>query len=444
MTTNDQDFLKAFYRQLDPAIPADPASSMYVKLYEVADLVPTDPVDELKTAIDWSVVQSAQLFSGFRGTGKSTELRRLEARLAADPLNVVVRCDMQDYLNLSTPVDVSDFLLAIAGAFGDELAKNPRMAGVPLLKEGYWTRFAAWVTRTQVELSEVGMSTASLGVPAELKLNLKQDPTFRQKLQKRLEGHIGPLTRETHRFFEDCYKAVVEQFGPEVRLIFLLDSIEQIRGAATNAEAVADSVATLFHGHADKLRLPYLHVVYTVPPWLKIKAPSAAGLYSGYQQIPCVKVRTRDGVPHQPGLDALAHIVGQRGDWARLLGDRAALDRISLASGGYLRDLFRILQATLRLARGKALPASEAVRTLAIDEIRNSYLPLSQADAEWLGRVDASHDSELPAGDRLPDLARYFDNLLVMTYRNGGEWFGVHPLVVDAVRAARGSGTTGA
>lgn len=431
--TNDQDFLKDFYQKLDPAIPADPGSSRYVKLYEVQDLVPTDPVDELKTAIDWSVVKSAQLFSGFRGTGKSTELRRLEVLLAADPLNVVVRCDMQDYLNLSTPVDVSDFLLAIAGAFGEELAKNPKLARAPVLTEGYWTRFAAWMTRTNVDLSEASLA---IGDVAELKLNLKQDPTFRQKLQKRLEGHIGPLARETHLFFEDCYKAVEAEFGEHVRLVFLLDSIEQIRGAATNGEAVADSVATLFHGHADKLRLPYIHVVYTVPPWLKIKAPSVASLYSGYQQIPCVKVRTREGAPHPPGLDALAKIVAQRGDWQRLLGDRAALDRISLASGGYLRDLFRILQATLRLARGKPLPASESVRQLAIDEIRNSYLPLSQADADWLRRVDDSHSCELPDGDRLPDLARYFDNLLVMTYRNGGEWFGVHPLVFEAVRAA--------
>lgn len=443
MTTSDQDFLKAFYNRVDPAVPTDPGSTQYVKLYEVEDLAPTDPVDELKTAIDWSPVQSAQLFSGFRGTGKSTELHRLEARLAEDGQNFVVRCDMQDYLNLSTPVDVSDFLLAIAGAFGDKLGEDPRMAGELLLKEGYWTRFTTWMTKTQVELSEVALSAESLGVPAELKLNLKQDPSFRQKLQKRLEGHIGPLTREAHRFFEDCYKAVVARYGEEVRLVLLLDSIEQIRGGVTNAEQVADSVATLFHQHADKLRLPYIHVVYTVPPWLKIKAPSAAGLYSGYQQIPCVKVRLRDGTPHEPGLNALAAIVSQRGDWERLLGTREALDEISLASGGYLRDLFRMLQAVLRKARGKLLPASAEVRRLAVQEIGNSYLPLSQADLEWLGRVDATHTCELPSSEQLPDLARYFDNLLVMTYRNGDEWFGVHPLVVDAVRQARDGGSNG-
>jgi hypothetical protein len=431
--TTDPDFLRSFYRRLDPQIPADPSSGQYVKLYESPDLVPTDPVGEIKTTIEWSLGESAQLFSGFRGTGKTTELLRLEQELSRSPENVVVRCDMQDYLNLSTPIDVSDFLLAIAGAFGEELAKHADMAGANVIQEGYWRRFANWMVNTRVEVSELGIS-ADLPVSPDLKLNLKQDPSFRQMLQKRLEGHIGPLTRETHQFFEDCYNEVVARKGQNARVIFLLDSIEQIRGAATNAAEVADSVVTLFHGHSDKLNLPHMHVVYTVPPWLKIKAPGVAGMYSGYQQIPCVKVRDRAGRAHGPGLDAMERIVLRRGDWRQLLGDRAALDEITLASGGYLRDLLRILQATLRLARNKPLPVSETVRRLAIAEIRNSYLPLSHADVVWLARVDASRACELPDGQRLSELARYFDNLLLMTYRNGDEWFGVHPLVVGAVR----------
>jgi len=72
-----------------------------------------DPVKLLARAIEWTPGETVQLFSGFRGTGKSTELRRLRKHLK-DEGYLVVLCDMQDYLNLSMPVDITDFLMAVA------------------------------------------------------------------------------------------------------------------------------------------------------------------------------------------------------------------------------------------------------------------------------------------------------------------------------------------
>jgi len=76
MATDDATYLKDFYRALAdrPLAPDDPN---YVRLYDGEGLVPTDPIRQLQTTIEWSTLESAQLFSGFRGTGKSTELRRL-------------------------------------------------------------------------------------------------------------------------------------------------------------------------------------------------------------------------------------------------------------------------------------------------------------------------------------------------------------------------------
>ncbi len=109
MSPSDNEFLKRFYQALHdrPLDPVDDAT-LYVPLYAERSSSPTDPVDELLATIEWSPVQSAQLFSGFRGTGKSTELRRLKRGLERLGC-VVVLCDMKDYVNMSTPVDVSDF-----------------------------------------------------------------------------------------------------------------------------------------------------------------------------------------------------------------------------------------------------------------------------------------------------------------------------------------------
>lgn len=437
MAQADNGFLQLFYQQLIDK-PLEPTSDLYIPLYETRAASPADPVGELQANIEWSPVQSAQLFSGFRGTGKSTELRRLKVQLEENGA-IVVLCDMQDYLNLTTPIDISDFLLALAGAFGDELQRDESLMGHSVIKEGYWTRFWAFLSRSRVEVAGLGLN-AGVGVGdskigGDIKLNLKEDPTFRQKLQERLKGHLGALVKDVHRFLGECVLALRDKYRePTLRVVLLLDSIEQIRGTSVNAPEVASSLETLFMGHANVLRLPDLHVVYTVPPWLKIKAPGVGGLYSGFQLVPCVKVRHRNGKPCKESLDELERIIAKRGDWRRLLGDdRERLDEILLASGGYLRDLFRILQAVLRLARLDGLPASPNARTLALAEVRNSYLPLANDDAQWLHRIHATGSTELDGQDKLHDLARFYDTHLVLTYRNGDEWVSIHPLLTTAV-----------
>jgi len=433
MGTDDSDYLKRFYQALADK-PLSPGSPQYIRLYDNEKLSPTDPVAQLQRTIDWSPIESAQLFSGFRGTGKSTELRRLQKQLHDAGGSVVVLCDLGKYLNLTTPVDVSDFLLAVAGAFGDALQSDPAALGKDMIKEGYWARFSHWMRRTNVEIDGAEIGGEVEGVGAALQVSLKEDPSFRQRLQERLKGHLGALVVDVRRFMDDCVKAVRRKHGEETKVVVLLDSAEQIRGTAVNADEVAASLVVLFHGHADKLAFPNLHMVYTVPPWLKIKEPGISRLYDGAQWIPCVRVRGRDGAPCAEGLTTLERVVATRGDWRRLLGTEANLHRLLLASGGYLRDLFRLLQTALRLAPGRPLPLSDDVLDLVIQEVRNAYLPVSHEDALWLDRIHASRATELESDTRLPDLAKYFDNLLVMAYSNGVEWWAVHPLIIDAVR----------
>jgi hypothetical protein len=419
MAADQEKYLKEFYQALrdEPLEPDDPK---YIDFYEAGELAAADPIQALATTIEWSG-ESKQLFSGFRGTGKSTELRRLRKKLQAHGNTKVVLCDMEDYLNLTTPVDISDFLISAAGAFSDALTAED-LLGKEMMREGYWTRFRNFLTKTNVELADL---EADVG----LKASLKADPSFRQRVQERMKGHLGALSNDVQRFMEESFKALKKRHGDDVRVVVLFDSIERIRGTSLNAEEVAASVESLFEGHSDKLGLPYMHAVYTVPPWLKIKSPGVAGLYDNSQQIPCIKVRHRDGKPCRAGLDALERLIRKRGDWERLLPDRESLDDLCLASGGYLRDLFRMFQALLRQARNRPLPVDAATRQLVKDEIRNSYLPISNVDALWLDRIRQSGSTQLQDGRQLHELARFFDTHLVLTYRNGEEWWSVHPLL---------------
>ena len=111
---------------------------------------------------------------------------------------------------------------------------------------------------------------------------------------------------------------------------------------------------------------------------------------------------------------------------------------MSLASGGYLRDLFRLLQALLRLSSGKTLPVETRLLELAEHEIRNSYLPIANSDARWLARVQETHRTELEGPEFLADLSRFYDTHLILGYRNGSEWWSVHPLIAEQVKKQAG------
>lgn len=437
---NDNE-LRTFYRNLQDR-PLPPGDHEYVPLYATSLI---DPVEKLAKIIQWASNDSAQLFSGFRGTGKSTELMRLERVLQARGYQVV-RCDMQDYLNLTTPMDITDFLLALAGAVGEALENGP-LKGHTLVKEGYWTRFAAWMTRTNITIGEVG---ATIGGPlagasagSSIKAGLKEDPTFKQRLQERLAGHLGALVKDVREFVQAC-AAAVARAHPGQPLVMLIDSVEHIRGTYNNADQVAAALVTLFYGHGDKLRFDGVHLVYTVPPWLKIKEPGVAAGFDAAIQLPCVSVTGRQREPLVPGRTALADALSRRGPWGALVHP-ADGDRIIAMSGGHLRDLLRLAREVLVLQSGRASPAEPALVDAAIQGIRGQYIPFHHEDARWLARIATTHSTELPDQARLTDLARLFDSLLVMTYDDGEEWWDVHPLVRDEVlRLARPTASPGA
>ncbi len=424
MRSEDDAFLKQFYRQLMDR-PLDPASDkLYVPLYEGPDAIGDDPVRLLEQAIRWLPGESVRLLSGFRGTGKSTELRRLRSRLR-DAGYLVLLVDLEDYINLTTRVDVSDFLIAITGAFGEALA-SPELLGENPASEGYWTRVSEFMRKTNITVPDV--------TPVGIKVNLKSDPSFRQQVQEQMVGHLGALVKNVRAFFAECLERLRDKHGKEAEVVFIVDSAEHIRGTSVNAEEVQASVVTLFAGHADKLHIPGVHMVYTVPPYLKVRYPGLGNLYkTGAVQIfPAVKVRDkRSGDVHDPGLRCLRKVIEARGDVERLFGKSDLLDEVILASGGHLRDLLRIMGEVL--LRVRKLPTDDETVEAALNQIRVEFLPISNENATWLGKIAETHKASLDDDSDTPNLAHFLETHLVLCYRNGPEWYDVHPLVKDIV-----------
>lgn len=444
--------LKAFFRALQDR-PLEPGDPHYVEIFEDHALSSIDPVARMARTIQFATLEpdspesrsasefeleTVQLFSGHRGTGKSTQLRRLKQQLERSGPYKVVLCDMEDYLPMTDALDVVDFLLAAAGALSEALSV-PELLGSDLV-HGYWARFTSWLQSQRIEISDLGLKTgeASLGI----KLNLKEDVEFRKRIRERMKLHVGAFRTEVHAFVSECLKRLKQRHGQDTQLVILYDSIEHLRGTTSNANEVTASVEALFRGHADALRFPFVHTVFTVPPWLRLQHAGVGERFDGYCQIPCVKVRERarqqgDIVDFQPGLDVLWRVACKRGDPTWLLGGRPEFDELARASGGYLRDLFRMLSILINDAGEYGVPVSAERQKLAVEELRGGYVAFTNRDAVWLRAIECKGALEVEEIEDHHRLARFLDTHILLAYRNGEDWYGVHPLIrADVLRRA--------
>lgn len=450
MTPEERQLLKGIFQRLVDE-PLEPGTERYAQLYQPIYENPDrdDPVQLLQTYVEFSSVESLQLFSGFRGSGKTTELLRLKLQLEREGY-VVLYANAVDYINPSEEIDISDLLIVLAGAFSDELKRGAEQLNVTvvLAHETFWTRLKNYLTKTTVKLEEVGLkleadSPASEllgGIKAgiDLKLALKESSSFRRNLQEFMRNRIGELRAEVIRFFQDGVKEVKQAWGDEKQVVFIFDSLEQLRGSLTNEQEVLRSVERVFASHLNLLKLPFVHVIYTVPPWLEFVMPGV-----DINTLWTVKLWNNDPPRsrYESGWNALRSLVLKR------LGAEAcrkvfncqttepftAADDLIEACGGDLRIMLRLLREML--LRTRSLPISQDAINGAITSVRGDFMSISIEDALWLAKIGEQRKHGLP--DTTPEnvnrLTRFLDTHFVLYLKNGEKWYDTHPLIREEV-----------
>ena len=425
--------LKTLYNALNDRV-LEPNDPVYIAQINAKGESGSDPIAEVATEIDFQEGGGVCLFTGQRGTGKSTELKRLQDEL--DQLGIVAfYADLSEYILLTKPIEITDFLISMAGALSDRIAADTRF-GQNLAHRSYWERLGHFI-QTKVEFKEAGIKLEGI---ADIKAALKNDPDFKQRIQQAARGHVAQIVNDAHNYFIEAVSALRQSSGrANLKVALIVDSIERIRGVGDEAMKVYESVRNLFFAHAEHLRIPLLHMVYTVPPYLSILAAGAGALMGGASVKRLVsthifKDRTRDVDP--AGLALLRRVLAARHTaWSRLF-TADALDRLALSSGGDLREYFRLIRQCLPAVRDDAqLPLSADGVAHVETAARAEMLPIPADQLDWLKRISASHDTCLQSDDKLPLLAHFLDNRLVMNYRNGKDWYDVHPLLREVVDA---------
>lgn len=429
---------RAFIQRCDPNEPLQAGDPAYVALDQGSSVRGSDGlscIDELERTILYSDPSkpTCQLFTGFPGAGKTTELRILCDKLHRDEeiRTHALLVDFESLIDIFRAVSITDILRVLAYALDREATIAEGRD--PEKEPGYSKRLWDFITRADPELAALGFETYG----SSLTLELRNNATFHKRAQAALSLRFQQFAREANESMAEAVVRIRRATGAE-RVVVIADGLEKI-GPVNEAErdAVESSVETVFVQHASWLRLP-CHTIYTYPLWLRFRTAVLGPLYDQEPPtLPMVKITHRDGTPYAAGVAKLLDLVGRRLDIQSVFGSDpdATLGEILRASGGYPRDLLRMVRDTLFQAQ--SFPVTPELCKRTIDRVAEAYSRVVR-DPDLDILVDVARTHVLPRGDdqRLSAFGGLLGKWLILTYRNGTEWYDLHPLVrrVPAIR----------
>ena len=432
--------LRRFISSCDPQKPlTSPSDSRYVELGAGVRGSSRSCVEELRRVIMFQeeTSPSTQLFMGFSGSGKTTELHRLKHMLENDPDEpcCVVLLNALDYIDRYTPPNITDLLRVLAYVMESEAL---RWEGAdPDANPTYPERLWRWL-QSDVELKQIGFDAYG----QKLMLELRNNTTFRERAQQQLNLRFQAFASEARGVIDDAILRLRRASGHQ-RVVLLVDSLEKFTGLTPDdQDEIEACVERMFTSHAQWLKQA-CHTVYTCPLWMRFRSVDLGRIFDApVQTLPMIKIRNRDGSIHEPGFDKMLSMVVRRLQLprhktddegaAQIFGDyQTTLRPMIAASGGYPRDLIRMVRDSVQRADG--FPVSNAfLEDQVIDVLAQEYkdvtLRTTRNDRAVMRHI--AHTHELPQGpDALSSAGQLFGQWLALTYRNGREWYDLHPLV---------------
>jgi len=436
VTEDRRALLRSWIAQLttDPLDPCAKGETRYVPL----DHAGRDEVDTVHSTISLAYRTTTQLLSGPAGSGKTTELYRLRGMLADEGYTVVMM-EVSNYVNQSSEIDVTDFLIALGLACGEQLVPAEEQR-----RRGFSARFRDFLSRVKVSVDIAGMKgeisadgasveLAGVGVEIDLKKELKSSEPFVAELRRKLAFQIGELYGEVAAYLRELVGHNKETRPDSAGVVVIVDSLEKMHGTVANDDRVQSSVEALFVHHSSKLRFASHHMVYTVPAYLAFTDPGMLPYDGPVRPVPIPQVTNPAGEQDDKAkatVAALKDAVRRRVPWADLLADEKLLEHVIHTSGGHLRDLFQILQEVITLAfsRRLELPVGADAVDEALARVGHGFASITREDANFLRWIAAQQGAIEPPADQVHRLARLMNTHMVLGHLNHDSWYEVHPL----------------
>jgi hypothetical protein len=250
-------------------------------------------------------------------------------------------------------------------------------------------------------------------------------------VEETLSGRFQQFAAEAlHTMTESVVRLRKAPDSTAERVVVIADGLEKFSPLREeDRDAMEASVESLFVQHARLLRLP-CHVIYTFPIWLRFRVAELGSLYDSQPLVlPMVKIAERDGRPYEAGIEKLRELVRKRIDEKHVFGGGGQiLTDLVLASGGYPRDLLRMVREVL--VRGESFPISPLTASRVIDDLAREYAVVVRGThVPMLEKLSTTHTLPQADSNEVAAFGRLLEKWLVLAYRDETEWYDLHPLV---------------
>lgn len=368
------------------------------------------------------------LITGHRGCGKSTELKHIQGALEDEGL-FCVYFDVEEVLDVQD-IEYLDVLLAIARAVSERLYEEEMdllenllthlddwFADIVFTKEKYEEREEALESEFGIDTAKVPLLRFLTAITSSIRSGGDQ----RVRLRKKIRRELNDFFERLNDLLTAAQKRVREDYDD---LVVIVDGLEKMPYRIPEGVKQSNH-AIFFIQHAEALKKPHCHVVYTVPISLILNT-NLADAFSDYEVIPMV-------APEGRGGEKLRTVVRRRVSIDDIFESEDRLDQMVDISGGALRDLLRVIRFACD-ETDDVIGAPEVDR--AIQKLVREYdYQVKEEDIEALKQVA---EQERLAGDETS--ARLRHQRLVLEYydEDGKRYADVHPAVrrVERVRRA--------
>jgi hypothetical protein len=412
------------FNAFNPSEPLRAGDSVYVDCTSVRG--DEDIIGQLGYRIMRADQPTCHLYTGHRGAGKSTELRRLRQHLEKNDFFVVYfEADEEDID--AQDVEYVDILLACTR----RLLKELGIANAEPIRAWLSDRASEFKDLMLMEVKLDKLEVA-LSVFSKFTASVRAEPSQRAKIREKVDPHTVTLLKALNEFIDKAAEKLPEG---KKKLAVIVDNLDRIPLVFSGNDR--SNHEKIFLDRAEQLRQLSCHVVYTVPIALLYSkwANEVQTIYGETPILPMVMVRDKSGQVIGEGIDKLKEALSKRANAAVPNGEisnvfeLAQAEKLCLASGGHIRELMQMAQESVNQAVD--LPIMERLVNRSISKLRDTYQRTIE-EAEWALLIQVNQTETILNDNEHRSLLQ---RRCILEYRStdiNGEietFYRVHPLV---------------
>lgn len=312
----------------------------------------TEAIESVNTLLDFQDPGEFKtlLFTGHRGCGKSTELKRIQRNWEAEFCVIYLEANEETDIN---DAEYTDLYLVVIKQVEQALRELGERFD-PQLLQGFerWFKDVTQETEQSVESSVSLDGKLSIGgvapflakllvkLLAQIKGAEKQKTVIRQTLQR----DISRLKAEINLLLRDAYEKIKNTYPKGFLVIF--DNLDRVPPLVANH---------LFFDYSAQLQELDITIIYTVPISVLCSPKNISNTFGDPHIMPMVSIyklvlEECDLQFNSDGLDGIARLLEQRVDVELLFESREQLLKLAKASGGHVRQLMQMMRTACQTA----------------------------------------------------------------------------------------------